>query len=95
MKNNNTLIAFLAGAAAGAVTAILLAPDTGRNTFSRIKESASDLLGDLEELAERIQTNRQTLEEVAEDVDEEITATVAGVANELEEDPLEKERSAR
>jgi Gas vesicle protein len=37
-----SVIAFLAGAVIGAAAAILLAPDSGRNTRRRIREMAQD-----------------------------------------------------
>lgn len=36
---------FLAGAAAGAVAAVLLAPDSGENTRARIRQGAEDVKG--------------------------------------------------
>ena len=40
MNNANTLLAFMAGAAAGAVAALLLAPESGEKTRERIRQKA-------------------------------------------------------
>ncbi len=45
MSTGNSLLCFIAGAVAGAVTAVLLAPDSGEKTRARIKEGASDAVG--------------------------------------------------
>ena len=42
MSTGNSLLCFIAGAVAGAVTAVLLAPDSGAKTRARIKQGASD-----------------------------------------------------
>ena len=39
------MLCFIAGAVAGAVTAVLLAPDSGEKTRARIKQGASDVVG--------------------------------------------------
>ncbi len=63
MNTGKTLLTFLAGAAAGAVTALLLAPESGEKTRDRIrakaaaaadmaKEKILDGLEDLEEALE-------------------------------------------
>ena len=38
------MLCFIAGAVAGAVTAVLLAPDSGEKTRARIKQGASDVV---------------------------------------------------
>jgi gas vesicle protein len=43
MSAKSTLLTFLAGAAAGAVAGILLAPDSGVNTRRRLSQAALDL----------------------------------------------------
>ena len=45
MSTGNSLLSFIAGAAAGALTALLLAPDSGEKTRARIKQGASDAVG--------------------------------------------------
>lgn len=39
------MLSFIAGAVAGALTALLLAPDSGEKTRARIKQGASDAVG--------------------------------------------------
>ena len=45
MNTGNSILCFLAGALAGAVTAVLLAPDSGENTRTKIRQSAADIAG--------------------------------------------------
>ena len=45
MSTGNTLLCFIAGAATGALAALLLAPDSGANTRAKIKQGASDAAG--------------------------------------------------
>ncbi|MBO5498688.1 MAG: YtxH domain-containing protein [Bacteroidales bacterium] len=45
MDTGKTILAFLAGAAAGAVAALLLAPDSGERTRDRIRSKAVDATG--------------------------------------------------
>ncbi len=58
-KSSKTLVAFLAGAATGAVLGILYAPDTGENTrnllsfkLAKYREQLQKLIGDLIDNAE-------------------------------------------
>ena len=48
-NSNKTFIAFLAGAAAGAVIGLLLAPESGTETRDKLSRQADDLLNDLED----------------------------------------------
>ena len=45
MYTGNSLFCFIAGAVAGAVAAIFLAPDSGENTRAKIRQGASDIAG--------------------------------------------------
>lgn len=50
MKDSSkTLFAFLAGAAAGAVIGLLMAPESGELTRDKLGRQADDLLSDLED----------------------------------------------
>ena len=49
MDTGKTILAFLAGAAAGAVAALLLAPDSGERTRDRIRSKAADATGAVKE----------------------------------------------
>jgi len=59
MKNNNTsgiILAFLTGAAVGAVVGILYAPDTGSNTRDKLSYKLSKYYARLKEMAGKIET---------------------------------------
>ena len=45
MNAGNSFLCFLAGALAGAVAAVLLAPDSGANTRAKIKQGVADMTG--------------------------------------------------
>ena len=45
MSTGNTILCFIAGAATGAIAALLLAPDSGANTRAKIRQGASDAAG--------------------------------------------------
>lgn len=47
--SSKTFLAFLAGAAAGAVVGLLMAPDSGEITRDKLSRQADDLLSDLED----------------------------------------------
>ncbi|WP_299254134.1 YtxH domain-containing protein [uncultured Aquimarina sp.] len=50
-SNSNTIIGLATGAALGAVTALLFAPDNGKNTRKKIKVKVKDTKEDLVERA--------------------------------------------
>ena len=45
MNAGNSFLCFLAGALAGAVAAVLMAPDSGANTRAKIKQGVADMTG--------------------------------------------------
>lgn len=53
-SNNNTIIGLAAGAALGAVTALLFAPDSGKNTRKKIKVKVKDTKDDIVDHANKI-----------------------------------------
>ncbi|MHA7057025.1 YtxH domain-containing protein [Aquimarina sp. M1] len=53
-NNSNTIIGLVAGAALGAVSALLFAPDSGKNTRKKIKVKVKDTKDDLAERANKI-----------------------------------------
>ena len=63
MNTGKTLLTFLAGAAAGAVTALLFAPESGDKTRERLRMKAADaadvakkkILDGLEDLEEALE----------------------------------------
>lgn len=48
-SSSKTLFAFLAGAAAGAVVGLLMAPESGELTRDKLGRQADDILSDLED----------------------------------------------
>lgn len=55
--NNKPWLGFVAGIAVGATTAVLLAPDKGKNTRKRIKNKAKNLGVDLDKVEKRVDTS--------------------------------------
>ncbi len=64
MDTGKSILTFLAGAAAGAVAALLLAPDSGVRTRERIRAKAADAAGTAKEkLLEGLDAIEAALEE--------------------------------
>ncbi|MBQ6879744.1 MAG: YtxH domain-containing protein [Bacteroidales bacterium] len=64
MDTGKTLLTFLAGAAVGAVTALLLAPESGEKTRDRIRAKAADAAGMAKEkILEGLDSLEEALEE--------------------------------
>lgn len=68
-NTGKTLAAFLAGAAAGALAGLLIAPESGDKTRNKLNKTANDILYDLEDLWE---ASAERLKELADDAVEEI-----------------------
>ena len=64
MNTGNSLLCFFAGAMAGAVAALFLAPDSGANTRAKIRQSAADMAG---KAKERIAEGLDIIEDALED----------------------------
>ena len=64
MDTGKTIFAFMAGAAAGAVAALLLAPESGARTRERIRAKAADITG---KAKERILEGLDAIQEVLEE----------------------------
>lgn len=64
MDTGKTIFAFMAGAAAGAVAALLLAPESGVRTRERIRVKAADITGTAKE---RILEGLDAIQEVLEE----------------------------
>jgi gas vesicle protein len=64
MDTGKTIFAFMAGAAAGAVAALLLAPESGAHTRERIRAKAADITGTAKE---RILEGLDAIQEVLEE----------------------------
>ena len=64
MSTCNSFLYFIAGAVAGAVTAVLLAPDSGEKTRERIRQDASDVVGKAKgKIAEGLEILEDALED--------------------------------
>ena len=64
MDTGKSMLCFIAGAMAGAVTTLLLAPDSGENTRAKIRKGAADLKGqDKEKIAEGLGIIEEALED--------------------------------
>lgn len=64
MYKENSLFCFIAGAVAGAVAAIFLAPDSGVNTRAKIRQGASEIAGKAKgKIAEGLEIIESALEE--------------------------------
>lgn len=64
MNASNSLLCFIAGAVAGAATAILLAPDSGENTRAKIRTKTEELRG---KTKRRIKEGLDMAEEILEE----------------------------
>ena len=64
MSTCNSFLYFIVGAVAGAVTAVLLAPDSGEKTRERIRQGASDVVGKAKgKIAEGLEILEDALED--------------------------------
>ena len=64
MDTGKSILVFMAGAAAGAVAALLLAPESGTKTRERIRAKAADVTGTAKE---RILEGLDAIQEVLEE----------------------------
>ena len=64
MDTGKSMLCFIAGAMAGAVATLLLAPDSGENTRAKIKKGASEIKG---KAKEKIAEGLGIIEEALED----------------------------
>lgn len=58
------MLCFMAGALAGAVAAVLLAPDSGQNTRAKIRKSVSDVA---DKTRDRIEEGLDVIEKALEE----------------------------
>ena len=64
MDTGKSLLCFIAGAMAGAVATLFLAPDSGENTRARIRRGAADMTGKARNMmAEGLEMIEKALEE--------------------------------
>ena len=64
MSTGNSLLWFIAGAVAGAMTAVLLSPDSRRELNDKLRQGASDAVGKAKgKIAEGLEILENALEE--------------------------------
>lgn len=68
-NTGKTLAAMLVGAAAGALTGLLLAPESGDKTRKKLNKTANDILYDLEDAWE---ASAEKVKELADNAVEEV-----------------------
>lgn len=86
-KNSNTLIAFLAGAAAGAVLGILYAPDKGSNTREKLSFRLDKYKKILQDFLDDLVTGKDTpLTTEAKSQGQKVVSEAKGKAERLLED---------
>ena len=65
MKNLGYIVAFLGGALAGAVIGILVAPESGKDTRSKVTDTVNDFLK-----KHNIRLSRKEVEDLVDDIQE-------------------------
>ena len=93
MKSRNVLISILAGAAAGALAGILLAPEEGKKTRKIIKKKGEDYYGSMmdsinklfDTLSKKLGKAKKDADKTAEKVKEEAAETFEKVKQEATE----------
>lgn len=64
MSTGKSLLCFIAGAMAGAVTTLFLAPDSGENIRAKVRRRTADMTGRVkEQIAEGLEIIEEALEE--------------------------------
>ena len=90
-SGSNSVLAFLAGAAAGAVTGILFAPEKGSKTRKNIKKKTKQM-GD--EINENIEGRVNDLKGTMSEFVEEITARFTELEEDIKKQAEEKKNEA-
>jgi gas vesicle protein len=80
-NTEKTIVAFLAGAIAGALTGVLLAPESGRRTRKKINKAASDFVYDVEDSWESSADRVKEASDTAVSELEKYTKKVSEVVN--------------
>ncbi len=74
MKSIKTLFTFVVGAAAGAAVALVLAPETGKDTRKRIKTVSDEAIEKMKETLRKhgIELPDEAAEDIAENIAEDL-----------------------
>lgn len=88
-KSSNFLAGIVTGALAGAVVALLYAPDTGKNTRDRISYQLSTYLDELNDLIDQLRAEKEHLVSEAKEKGDKVVLDAKekaeGLINEAEE----------
>ena len=84
-KTSDTVLAFLLGAVAGSVAALLLAPEKGEVTRGKIRQGAADLYGKGRDLVDKSQKElSEKVSHVGEKAREKMADVSEGARHQLE-----------
>ena len=79
-NKSDNIVAFIIGAAVGAVAGILLAPDSGANTRKKIKDKMTDLRDKGSEKLDEVETRvREKTQHIKEEAGHRVDALKAAV----------------
>ena len=96
-KTTNTLIGFIAGAAAGAITGILFAPDKGYKTRKRVKKKAKKIKTDAQrEINDKMDDLKEQMSEMVDDMkgkyadaESEMKAKMGKIKNQVDKNKVD------
>lgn len=95
MKGSNFL-AFLGGAVVGGVVALLLAPQSGKETREQIRDFVDDSVDDVKDFAgDAVEKIRNTVNKSVNQAKEVIAEMRDAVCSEIEEEPVKPTRVVR
>jgi gas vesicle protein len=84
-NNDNTVMAFVLGAAVGGLAALLLAPRSGQETRRRLLETAEDLYETGEEKVKEVTSDvRERATEVGETVKDRVEGATEGARSQVD-----------
>jgi gas vesicle protein len=79
-NKNGNLLAFIVGAAVGAIAGVLLAPDSGANTRKKLKKTLGDLQEKGAEMVDEVEQNlRAKTHDLAGEAHDRVEAVKAAI----------------